>query len=483
MVKYVTATTILIESAAPLAIVGVIAAIITARGEDEVLTMATMCLWISLSVLCPQLIIFRVAAGRAYTTGDLGMTSAPELVSQPIQFAGSGDSVSAVDHLWPGNGNSLTARFLPPTAAEDLKKLLPWIMMPCILATTAQPGDQQALTDLDVRDPAELDPDFSSDVAVFKVENTIFRVFQHEIAAASPVFRSMFAHPKGVGGQATGAKADGAPIVLEGRRAADFKALLRVLYPTSRDLIQGGVTLDKNQWIGVLGLSTIWEMREIRQFAIAKLSDERTSLTSIEKVALGRKHRIVSWFVEGLMDLWADDEITPDALEEAVGLRTAFRICAARLQLERVPQHATIVPLVVKSQVCYGFRMADLRCIECMGRIVNTTYGSCDFCAKKHIASAVGSLYVTTPVAFSEVRGVRNTCVVQASVKSFACIACHRGFATEGQVKCPSCAMSLYYICVVAGSSAENIPSPETLSSLEIMIREMFKDEIRACES
>ncbi|KAJ3542749.1 hypothetical protein NMY22_g3397 [Coprinellus aureogranulatus] len=105
LVKYSTAATILIESATPLAIIGIIATIALTRTSNQLFTQITMSLWGGLSVICPQLIIFRVAAGRAYTTGDLGRASGPELVSQPIHFTGldgpephrPGDSESVSD--------------------------------------------------------------------------------------------------------------------------------------------------------------------------------------------------------------------------------------------------------------------------------------------------------------------------------------------------------------------------------------------------
>ncbi|KAJ3542743.1 hypothetical protein NMY22_g3399 [Coprinellus aureogranulatus] len=247
-----------------------------------------------------------------------------------------------------------------------------------------------------------LDPEFCSDMAVFQVESTIFRVLQREIAAASPIFRTMFTLPKGDLGksQAVEGSVNENPIVLEGHKAADFNALLRVLYPTSRDLLQGGPTLNKDQWIGVLGLSTIWEMQEVRELAISKLSDQHLPqlLTAVEKVNLGRTYRVSSWLINGLMDLtWAEKDLSPEALGEAVGLPTALRICSARLR--KLSQYSRIVPVEVLSKLHVGFCISAICCsfTKCLKPMVKGKVASCSTCSREFVVNAVGSIF--TPAA------------------------------------------------------------------------------------
>ena len=64
-----------------------------------------------------------------------------------------------------------------------------------------------------------------------QVEDTIFRVNRQGFATASPFFETMFRLPSGDNRKILGTTDDD-PIVLEGHKADDFDALLRVLYPT-----------------------------------------------------------------------------------------------------------------------------------------------------------------------------------------------------------------------------------------------------------
>ncbi|KAJ3507803.1 hypothetical protein NMY22_g16818 [Coprinellus aureogranulatus] len=102
LVKYITATAILVESAVPLTVVGIASSIILTQNTNISLLGSALTMWFCLSGLCPQLIIFRVAVGRSYT--DLNVAS--DVVSRPIQFAAgqqapSEDSVSEVVTDYP----------------------------------------------------------------------------------------------------------------------------------------------------------------------------------------------------------------------------------------------------------------------------------------------------------------------------------------------------------------------------------------------
>lgn len=65
-----------------------------------------------------------------------------------------------------------------------------------------------------------------------QVENTIFRVLQHGFTDASPLFEGMFLRPIDDGDHKERGRTKDNPIVLEGYKASDFEALLRVLYPS-----------------------------------------------------------------------------------------------------------------------------------------------------------------------------------------------------------------------------------------------------------
>ncbi|KAJ3545416.1 hypothetical protein NMY22_g2455 [Coprinellus aureogranulatus] len=113
LVKYITATSILVESAVPLTVVGIAASIILTQSTNIAPIGAALALWFCLSGLCPQLIIFRVAVGRSYT--DFNVAS--QVISRPIQFA-AGQRVSTSD--------SVSEEAVDPPTIEHREKPASW---------------------------------------------------------------------------------------------------------------------------------------------------------------------------------------------------------------------------------------------------------------------------------------------------------------------------------------------------------------------
>ncbi|RXW16738.1 hypothetical protein EST38_g9117 [Candolleomyces aberdarensis] len=154
----------------------------------------------------------------------------------------------------------------------------------------------------------------------FKVEETVFEVPRHRFIEHSEILADMFGLPQG--GSVEGNDEE-RPIVLEGYKAADFGALVKLLYPLPA--ISGSYTLTKDEWVGVLNLSTRWHMKKMRDHAIEHLS--KMSLTSAEKVTLARAHKVAKWLKEGLNDLVKDIQtLQPDELKAQLGVETAFRL-------------------------------------------------------------------------------------------------------------------------------------------------------------
>ncbi|KAJ2935029.1 hypothetical protein H1R20_g2044, partial [Candolleomyces eurysporus] len=154
----------------------------------------------------------------------------------------------------------------------------------------------------------------------FKVEETMFEVPRYRFMEYSEVFADMFRMPQ-VAEDVEGRHRD-RPIVLEGYKAADFAAMIKVLYPAP---ITGSYILTKDEWVGVLNLSTRWQMKMMREYAIAKLSS--LSLSPIEKVTLSRAHKVAKWLKEGLNEIVTQEEaLKPDELKIHLGLETAFRL-------------------------------------------------------------------------------------------------------------------------------------------------------------
>ncbi|RXW13995.1 hypothetical protein EST38_g11858 [Candolleomyces aberdarensis] len=156
----------------------------------------------------------------------------------------------------------------------------------------------------------------------FKVENSIFEVPRHRFTEYSEIFEDMFSIPQA--GDGVEGKDEGHPITLDGYESADFRALITVLYPAPlHAVVSGSYTITKEEWVGVLNLSTRWRMKEIRKHAINELS--KMSLGPLEKVVLARAHKVGKWLEEGLNEIVVERPVRcPEELKSQLGLETAF---------------------------------------------------------------------------------------------------------------------------------------------------------------
>ncbi|KAJ2930374.1 hypothetical protein H1R20_g6726, partial [Candolleomyces eurysporus] len=134
----------------------------------------------------------------------------------------------------------------------------------------------------------------------FKVEEIAFEVPRSRFIENSEVFEAMFHLP--VGNENEEGRDEEHPIVLDGYKAVDFNALIKILYPVHEDVISGSYTLTKEEWVGVLSLSTRWDMKK----ELTKLS-----LNPVEKVAIAREYKVGQWFQEGLNEIITERPFRP----------------------------------------------------------------------------------------------------------------------------------------------------------------------------
>jgi hypothetical protein len=64
-----------------------------------------------------------------------------------------------------------------------------------------------------------------------QVEDTVFEVPRHRLIEHSEILADMFALPQGGDGESIEGTNEDRPIILEGYKAADFCALITLLYP------------------------------------------------------------------------------------------------------------------------------------------------------------------------------------------------------------------------------------------------------------
>ncbi|RXW14599.1 hypothetical protein EST38_g11251 [Candolleomyces aberdarensis] len=158
----------------------------------------------------------------------------------------------------------------------------------------------------------------------FTVEDTILQVPQHRSTEHSEVFADMFLMPQAGDAKSVDGKNKEHPILLEGYKVGDFKALVKLLYPLPA--IPEPHSLTKDEWVGIPNLSTSRaNVTQMRDYAISNLS--KMPLTSIKKVILARDHEVAKWLKEGLNEIvTSKNDLKPEELKSHLGLETVFRL-------------------------------------------------------------------------------------------------------------------------------------------------------------
>ncbi|KAL1712932.1 hypothetical protein EV715DRAFT_296577 [Schizophyllum commune] len=186
-------------------------------------------------------------------------------------------------------------------------------------------------------------------VKVFLVEDVLFSVHTYFLTEHSPVFRDMFMI--GQGGEGEGLSPHN-PIVLEGVRAWDFDALLRIFYtpclnPQASPLYAASV----DEVLSLLSLMARWGMDELR--ALARVAIQSRPWTPIERIALASGGAVdPSWSSDAYLDLvlaasppgpedgqkmgWTAYAAVRDVREELAGLPYRARDRACEMLARRV---------------------------------------------------------------------------------------------------------------------------------------------------
>ncbi|KAF8814171.1 hypothetical protein BYT27DRAFT_7082785 [Phlegmacium glaucopus] len=309
--------------------------------------------------------------------------------------------------------------------------------------------------------------EFYWDVIIFKVEDTLFRVPRCEFEQSSEVFADMFCLPSGAAERIEGQDKEH-PIVLEGYRKNEFSCLLKVMYPRyalspavivhvtspllqlAQSLISGTkfeLSLEKEEWVSVLKLSTIWNMNKIREYAIHWLSTNG-ALTPIEKIRLARAHKVATWLEEGLTSLvGVVHSLTREELA-TLGWETSALIFWTRDNLSPYSSDSTTVVLsrdMIKCAIC-----SSSPCLIGMNR--------CAYC--KHNFATVGRQIVS------------RTSATLVRLGEIRCSSCERDFFRSGtRLYCSACSS---YVC--AGDDVRiAMRDSEKIS-------EVFKEEINECK-
>ncbi|KAJ7655374.1 hypothetical protein B0H17DRAFT_1021590 [Mycena rosella] len=204
------------------------------------------------------------------------------------------------------------------------------------------------------------DPDYYLATVVFQVENSIFNVPRFQFERSSEIFATTFTLPPADGTKPEGSSPHN-PFKLEGISSADFRALLKLLYPLT--CLPKTPTLTKDEWMSVLKLATLYRFLELRELAIQELATHAQSLDCMQRVALGKQYDVAAWIRSGYTDLARRD--APISLEESstIGWELTLRIYQAREVALRTGYSRYSVPNVqnvdVEALFQKEFRAAD----------------------------------------------------------------------------------------------------------------------------
>ncbi|KAF6743141.1 hypothetical protein DFP72DRAFT_147045 [Ephemerocybe angulata] len=218
-----------------------------------------------------------------------------------------------------------------------------------------------ASTIIDVGTTESIRGTFYFEFVTLKVQDTIHRIPKRILEEWSQIFKDMFGIPQEDGNSE--GSSDENPIILPGCTNAEFESLMKVLLtPTSiKPLV-----LSKDQWIGVLKLSTMWDMVVVRKHAIAMLSPLIEEHTPIEQVVLGKQFKVASWFTQGCASLAsAHKTLDLHSVAKALGWEFVARIL-------RIGSSET-EPAAIADTVELSHASLKFKCKNCKAPIATST--------------------------------------------------------------------------------------------------------------
>jgi len=231
------------------------------------------------------------------------------------------------------------------------------------------------------------------------------------------------------------------------------------MYPTGRSLISGtklDLCLEKEEWISVLKLSTIWNMTKFRNYAIHKLSTDVT-LSPVEKIVLARAHKVAPWMEEGVSRLASGDPRSTFEDFATLGWETAARILWIRDNASRSSPTAS-------NALHFKFRKDSIKCGNCpsSASVINFDHN----CTTCRIA-----VTANTELSFHGFASLSGTADRLVQFKAIECGKCGRKlFSTFATYHC-SCSSGSFGV----NDNVRVTPNKE-------MIEEMFGEDIKDYE-
>ena len=197
-------------------------------------------------------------------------------------------------------------------------------------------------------------------------------------------------------------------------------------------------------------------------------------LSEVEKVKLGHEHGVASWLIEGVTSLVErNPDLSPDALEAALGIRIAFRIVSLQARFQNISPISTVL---INGTLYPSFPLISLRCRSCPERMFSHAGISCHSCSRPIGPNDRGAVYLRTNLA--SLRASGNDHCVSSEMDKLQCASCTHRLVTR-PVACQACQIDFqldYTIYIMHCAGRPDIYTPPSA------IQEAFQGDLAGCD-
>ncbi|KAF5316999.1 hypothetical protein D9611_003669 [Ephemerocybe angulata] len=195
------------------------------------------------------------------------------------------------------------------------------------MTTTSDDMTQTALSP-----PSAVDEEYYWDFVTFSVDDVLYRLPKYRFVNGSETFASEYGLDQDQGSEEEYAGVEDSPPDAVKKlevAAADFRALLKVLYPKTDKASHQELTLSTDEWLAVLKLSSKWRFISIRKLAIERLSP-LSEMKPSERIRLGREYAVESWLLSGYEELVTRKAVISNEEGQLIGWEPVNELWAVR---------------------------------------------------------------------------------------------------------------------------------------------------------
>ncbi|XP_006455759.1 hypothetical protein AGABI2DRAFT_195135 [Agaricus bisporus var. bisporus H97] len=230
-------------------------------------------------------------------------------------------------------------------------------------------------------------------MAIFLVDNQLFKVHRHFFIEGSQIFRDMFSQGKTC--EEAEGMSDDKPILLPNVTVKEFKTLLRYFYamksPTSnKKLLADVLAFEQDEKLALLSIAHQFCFDQISEYILGEI--EPGTFSVVDRVRLGDKYGLKTWLssaYETILERTPDQKLSREEVD-ALGLDRTVRI----LEAKNFTLHKVHDQCLKKSNVpiCTERNLFQERCDCCTRWMDFKSAGGSAAIRKSDVALAVDNL-------------------------------------------------------------------------------------------